>query len=160
MPKNFKEDIMKKLLPLILITILTLTSLGGCSFKSEEAPDIDYTTEILISKEVPDTSLVWEAHASAPTPGTFIIEISKYSKYAHISSNGIAETKMRSCKSIMDQKSPSDSFLADLFGIGNNTDIFYRDSTPKHALKFLGMTQQEFDNSINIYLNINNFNFY
>lgn len=149
---------MKRTVCLLLLTVIIALSLSACSTKSNDDPDIIYTSEILIDKEMPDESLVWEVYLEAPTPGRFILEISQYSTYAHISPTGISPTTERSGKYMINKKSPSSSSFFD-FG-ENNGDIFYRGSTPKHVLKLLGMTEEEFATSINKYFDIDSFCYY
>ena len=62
---------MKKISALTIIILIFLL-LSGCG--SQETPEINYTTEILINEEAPPKGLVWYADLQAPTAGTSILE--------------------------------------------------------------------------------------
>lgn len=139
----------------MLLTLLAVLSLCGCSTEKSEPPEINYTSEILINKEMPDKSLVWEADIEAPAKGDTILPIGEYSTYAHITSNGIKKSNRRYGADMV-EKEPYTSSAFD--GFFENTGL--RGSTSKALLKFLGMTQEEYDSSIGQYVDMNNFEFY
>ena len=80
---------MKRSISLILLTLLTVLSICGCSSESKKPTEIIYTSDILINEEMPDKFLIWEAHIEAPAEGNTLLPIGAYSTYAHITSKGI-----------------------------------------------------------------------
>ena len=126
---------------------------AGCGAKSE-SPTIKYTSEILISQEYLPENFMWYAVLHAPTPGSFVMEFPSYSTYAAFDANTLVQRESRDYRDILDLKVPfKDSFF-------DKVAFFFSRKSDQASLKVFGMTSEEFDQKINRYIDMDDFNYY
>ena len=83
---------MKKYFVVILI-LLCIYSLVGCSSSKKQDIPFEYTYEILVDKELPNQSLVWAGKIEMPTRGVSIIEFPEDEFDGIVTNDGIYDFK-------------------------------------------------------------------
>ena len=64
---------MKKSISIFVLMLLSMSIFAGCSLEPKQDVKIQYTSEILINKETPDSALVWAGVFQTPEKGDGLI---------------------------------------------------------------------------------------